>query len=1699
MNKILLVANLGYSVSWTDAETNAEVLGGHLASIGSAAENLLLTGMLQGNSAWIGYYQVDKLAEPAGDWTWIDGATPGYTNWNSGEPSNSGNAEDWAEIYGGAGGKWNDLTNGPNLSMYAGDVFGQSLNLTGAPGAYSVVVEGSQDATLIGGSGNDTFSGGGGNDSLDGGAGSNWVDYSHDSAGVTVNLATGLATDGAGGHDTLANFQHVTGSNYGDHITGDANNNDLVGLNGNDTFVASAGNDTIDGGDGADLYDLSGEAGPDTVYDYGSSGTVYKSDGTDQIYNVEHVVGSAFNDYGQLENGGLWMAGGDGADTIYAYYSGNYTLEGDAGNDYLYVYDATSGHNSLSGGDGDDTLYDYYSSAATLDAGAGNDSVFTYSAHDLVLGGDGNDTIFDEYGTSTLVGGAGLDVIDLTGQSGSVTVYDYGTSGQVYMPGATDQIANVEGFNAGSSADTFYLYYGGESADGGGGGDSISAYYGGGDTLAGGDGADSIYAYDYYSAQPGDSVSGGAGDDTITVYEYGGATVSGGSGDDNMSMIWGSGELDYSADPSGVTVDLGADTATDGWGGHDTISGFESVIGSDFGDTLTANGADGLLSGGAGDDSLTAAGGNETLVGGAGNDTLVGGAGFYNIADYSNDPGGVTVDLSAGTATDGFGGHDSLVGINAVIGSDHNDTIVGTGSESVSGGAGDDSISNIDTIYYASDPAGVYVNLATGQAVDGYGGHDTLANISHIVATSFTDTLIGGDEDNTFAVSQGNDSIDGGGGVNTLDASAFGEAVSVDLSAGTLQDGDGDNQTLANIQNVIGTAYNDTLTGDDGDNSLQGGDGSDRFMASGGNDTLDGGAGFNTGDLSGASTGIYADLNDGDVHDQIGDFQSWSNIQAVQGSAYDDTLLGDDNDNLLVGGDGSDDIHGAGGNDTLMGGAGDDTLDGGDGTNTADYSGDPGGVTVNLSAGTATDGWGGQDQVSNIQHVLGSVDDDSLTGDDNGDTLEGNGGNDTLIGGAGADSLSSGSGASSIVGGEGDDSVQSNGVDTIVEGSGNDSISAYGAYGTGVSITLGDGHDSIYGNSLNLIAGDGGDYVSTSGNNTLQTGSGDDTVYASSGTDTILVGDGNNYVQTNSDGSDSIVGGAGGDTLVSYYNNGSQTLDGGAGDDSLYSLGYYNNDSIQGGDGADTLSDTHYYGGTETLDGGAGDDSIYDYSYYGAASLQGGDGNDTLVNYELYTAGVSTLDGGAGNDLFLNISANAGSKVLTGGDGSDTYQLSGQIGAAVDTVTDFATGAGGDVLDVQNLLSSMSGLAPGANPFADGHMILVQNGADVLLQVDQDGQSGSSYGLTTVLVLQNTNLDSFTHDNFLQGFQPNGSTGIDVTLGDSGETYAGGLLDDTVHGGAGADSISGFSGDDSLEGAGGNDTLDGGLGNDTLEGASGSGNDSLIGGAGDDSLVAGVGGGDDTLLGGAGNDTLDASGSVGNNSLDGGAGDDSIVGSAQADTIYGNQGHDTVAAGDGADLIFIGDDANVDGGAGADTLIAGGVAETDLLTGGELVNGLGGSAGFGENAIPPNDDSSYFLGNLDSVFGAQGLNFFGHTVHNLYVNNNGYIYFGEGGAVYGLNLDLIDYNSPRAPSPGGTSTGSDAVWYDFDAANHVVTITWDDVRYYYSGGSYEAFQIQLVGDGSGSGNFDIALHYETVQFGGTVGRLVPPPKVEEEP
>ncbi|WP_417624364.1 beta strand repeat-containing protein [Paremcibacter congregatus] len=493
-----------------------------------------------------------------------------------------------------------------------------------------------------------------------------------------------------------------------------------------------------------------------------------------------------------------------------------------------------------------------------------------------------------------------------------------------------------------------------------------------------------------------DNITTGTGDDVITG-AAGADTVDAGAGVDTVS---------YAGSAAGVTVDLSAGTGLGGDAEGDTLSNIENVTGSAQADILTGGGGVNILSGGAGDDTLTGGADNDTLIGGAGADALDGGADI-DTANYAASATGVLVDLESGTADFGDAQGDTLFNIENIIGSAFDDTLVGDGNDNMlTGGAGGDVLSGglgIDTVSYTASATGVLIDLESGTANLGDAQGDTFVSIENVIGSAFNDTLVGDGGDNTLTGGAGADVLSGGLGVDTAIYLDSADGVTVDLAAGTGLGGDAEGDTLSNIQNISGSAFNDVLTGDAAVNSLFGNEGSDELDGGAGGDVLNGGGGNDGVSYITSVAGVTVDLTAGTGSGGDAEGDVLVSIENIQGSSLADSLIGDDGVNTLSGLGGDDVLSGMGGRDFLRGDAGTDTLNGGggddvlflyDGDHLDIFNGDAGndtldvqatGLNLDLAALSVTNmenidllGTGGNSLVLKQADVLAATDDDNI-------------------------------------------------------------------------------------------------------------------------------------------------------------------------------------------------------------------------------------------------------------------------------------------------------------------------------------------------------------------------------------------------------------------------------------------------------------------------------------------------------------------------------------------------------------------------------------------------------------------------------------------------------------------------------------------------------------------------------------------------
>ena len=213
-----------------------------------------------------------------------------------------------------------------------------------------------------------------------------------------------------------------------------------------------------------------------------------------------------------------------------------------------------------------------------------------------------------------------------------------------------------------------------------------------------------------------------------------------------------------------------------------------------------------------------------------------------------------------------------------------------------------------------------------------------------------------------------------------------------------------------------GTSGADTLRGWSGRDAFNGGGGNDTFIGNGGVDSFNGGDGTDTVDYSNIAArtpnengfnGVIVDLASnwgGEVGEGSDTFTS---IENLTGSNFNDALFGDAGVNVL---------RGLNGNDNIMGGAGGDTLDGGEGRDTLFYTTSNAGVNVNLATNVTSGGHATGDVITGFENVSGSEFADTLRGNSGDNVIEGDGGADILDGAGGLNDTVSYSASNSGVG-----------------------------------------------------------------------------------------------------------------------------------------------------------------------------------------------------------------------------------------------------------------------------------------------------------------------------------------------------------------------------------------------------------------------------------------------------------------------------------------------------------------------------------------------------------------------------------------------------------------------------------------------------------------------------------------------------------
>ncbi len=429
------------------------------------------------------------------------------------------------------------------------------------------------------------------------------------------------------------------------------------------------------------------------------------------------------------------------------------------------------------------------------------------------------------------------------------------------------------------------------------------------------------------------------------------------------------------------------------------------------GGTLTGGDGNDQLSGGLGHDSIYGGDGNDTLTLDAGNDQLFGGAGRDLFVMQLASSGSAGAVFSAASIGAFFGtsetavyvvnlpgmGTDTISGMNGlqiygtgfaddITGSGGGDLIYGSGGQNtLRGGNGDDTISGIGLLYGGAGNDLFTDPLVAATTIDGGAGADVVSYLADFDFSDFSGRV--------------------------FDASAIGPGV-VQGDVHDLVAGIASTHSFKNIEAVVVNTWfgNDSIIGSgggdliqqtygganfDGGDTLIGGGGDDTIQGSTANDSIYGGAGIDTYDLSFLVEGFAVNLAlaGTQTSDIVTGVDRLNSIENVWGGSANDTLTGNS---------GKNELRGNAGNDVLVGGAGADRLDGGAGFDTADYSAS-GAITVSLATPANNIGVAAGDVFVSIEALLGGAGADNLTGNNLQNRLDGGSGNDTLTGLGGAD------------------------------------------------------------------------------------------------------------------------------------------------------------------------------------------------------------------------------------------------------------------------------------------------------------------------------------------------------------------------------------------------------------------------------------------------------------------------------------------------------------------------------------------------------------------------------------------------------------------------------------------------------------------------------------------------------------------------
>jgi Ca2+-binding RTX toxin-like protein len=1360
-----------------------------------------------------------------------------------------------------------------------------------------------------------------------------------------IQFADGESWD----RETIQKAAWIRGTDGRDILDGTTT---LAQLQVDDTFDGGKGNDVIIAGRASDTFVYASGDGNDVIYDSTGSGfapnaidTLEFTDlnpadvelsrsGDDLLVKVLATgeiitVVSQFTQLPTSPNTGLevirfangvewarsqiqqeaWYRGTDGNDVIQL--SGwDDTVEGGKGDDVILSgLQSGSGNDTFvySKGDGNDTIREetwHSFSSNEIDTLLFKD----IDPGDIALSRSGSDllikivptnetiTVLAQFGDDATAPGEGLEFIQFANgdQWGRETILGIVTSSAPFIAGTRGDDTLV-----GSSA-TQNIY--GEA-----GNDTIDGQ-GGSDLLYGGLGNDTFLLS---VSAPGDliTVNGGVGTDTLDLTNF-------------SAAVW----VDLVTNGAEVRTTDQSDLTGGTWRDVAQVGQVENVTGSAFADQISGDAGNNVLIGGGGADTLDGRSGDDTLIGGAGNDTLTGGMG----ADWLDGGDGADV-LTGGLGQDtliGGAGDDTLTG-----GADGNVFVFGVSwgsdiiTDFVAGSGTNHDLIRFDRAVYGDYASVLAAATQVGADVvisDGNGNTITLQNVdlAALTADNFEFRRLDNQAPTAITVDGGTIAENSAAGtvvatltfVDAGDAGAHTFSIvggdnlfeivgnEIRVKSGAVVDFETEAQHALNIrvtdddglsftspitigitdqvETQTGTAANDVLTGGAGVDILIGGAGNDRLVGGAGSDEYR--------------------YNAGDGNDRIIDIGNTSDVdRLVLGAGIDASSVRVGHSSL----DNSDAV--------LLLATGETIL-----------------LQGQLSGSTATGleeikfadntTWSRADILSRLDPhlIVGSAQDETLSGSQAADVFVARTGNETLKGSGGGDTYRFGANAGNDViiesNDDGTDRIEltdlnigdvkflRDGYDLVIKiaATGNTIrvVDQFSVVGAGVEqIAFADttvwDKTQISENSATHGTGVGGTIVGTPGDDVLQPGLGNNLIEAGAGSDTIIYALG--------DGSDTINDGVNSPTQV----------------DVLRFVDLNTNDVVFSRQGSDLTIGVVSSGEVITVIG----QFISPTDFSGIEQVQFANGtvwDKTQITAAAWirgTSGAETLNGTSDADV---IDGKGGNDYLHGGGGGDTYIYG--VGSGNDTVDENSGDTGTDVIRLVGLNSSDVTLSRSSN--------------DLLIQINSSGETlkvlnqfNGTNGIEQVLFADNTNWD---RTQIAQAAWIRGTPGIDsITGSPSDDTLVGGHGDDYLNGSDGNDTYIYAAGD-------GNDTIDDHTPStttiDTLEFTDLNASDLTISRVGGDLLI-GVNSTGQTIridnqfysqtehwglekfqfADGSSWDlqTINAHGwfrgTTGNDSITGSSSDDVLVGGHGDDYLNGSDGNDTYiyAAGDGNDTI----------------------------------------------------------------------------------------------------------------------------------------------------------------------------------------------------